>query len=112
MSYYDQVKEAADAIAAKIPRAPHAAIVLGSGLGDFANSLGDPVSMPYASLPHWPASKVIGHEGRLVIGRTRGKAIGALAGRVHAYGGDDLKTGTLAVPALGRLATRGLGPTS
>ena len=41
------------------------AIVLGSGLGDFANRVADPVSIPYGELPHWPASTVIGHEGRL-----------------------------------------------
>src|SRR5262249_3806331 len=108
MSYYDHVKEAADAIAAKIPRVPHAAIVLGSGLGDFANSLGDPVSMPYASVPHWPASKVIGHEGRLVVGTTRGKTVAALAGRCHAYEGHDLKTVTFAVRALGLLGIKTL----
>src|SRR5205823_7060806 len=68
MTYYDRVNEAAAAIRARVPEAPAIGIVLGSGLGDFANSLGDPVVMPYGELPHWPASRVIGHEGKLVVG--------------------------------------------
>ena len=106
MEYFDKVKEAADAIRARISDVPKIAIVLGSGLGDFAGSLGSPVSMPYAELPHWPASRVIGHEGRLVVGTTRGRTIAALAGRCHAYEGHDLRTVTFAVRALGLLGIK------
>jgi len=70
MDYYDKVKEAADAVRARVPHVPQIGVVLGSGLGDFANSLADAVSMPYDELPYWPASRVIGHEGRLVVGET------------------------------------------
>ena len=69
--------------------APPIAIVLGSGLGDFAGSLGDAVSMPYGELPHWPASRVVGHAGRLVVGTAAGATIAALAGRCHLYEGHD-----------------------
>src|SRR6478672_12935545 len=103
MSYYDQVKEAADVIRTKVPEIPEIAIVLGSGLGDFAGTLGDAVSLPYGDLPHWPASRVIGHEGRLVIGTVGGRTIAALAGRCHAYEGHDLRTVTFAVRTLGLL---------
>ncbi len=103
MSYYDDVKEAAEAIRSRIPNVPDLAIVLGSGLGDFAGALGDAVSMPYAELPHWPASRVIGHDGRLVVGTLRGRTIAALAGRCHIYEGHDLRTVTFAVRALGLL---------
>src|SRR5215510_4115257 len=106
MEYYDQVKEAADAVRSRIKDVPAIAIVLGSGLGDFAGSLGSPVSMPYTELPHWPASRVIGHEGRLVVGTTRGRTIAALAGRCHAYEGHDLRTVTFAVRALGLLGVK------
>ena len=78
MAYYDDVKEAADHIRARISTVPDLAIVLGSGLGDFAGTLGDAVSLPYTDLLHWPASKVIGHEGRLVVGTVGGRTIGAL----------------------------------
>jgi purine-nucleoside phosphorylase len=108
MSYYDQVKEAADAIRARVPAVPEIAIVLGSGLGDFANALDDAVSMPYEDIPHWPAARVVGHEGRLAIGRSRGRLIGALAGRCHAYEGHDLQTVTFAVRALGLLGVKTL----
>ncbi len=106
MPYYDDVKEAADYIRARISMLPDLAIVLGSGLGDFAGTLGDAVSMPYGDLPHWPVSNVIGHEGRLVIGTVGGRTIAALAGRCHAYEGHDLKTVTFAVRALGLLGVK------
>ena len=108
MGYYDQVKEAADAIRARAPQVPSIAVVLGSGLGDFAGALGQAVSMPYGQLPHWPASRVIGHEGRLVVGKVRGRTIAALAGRCHAYEGHDPRTVTFAVRVLGLLGVRTL----
>jgi purine-nucleoside phosphorylase len=106
MAYYDDVKEAADHIRERVRTVPDLAIVLGSGLGDFAGTLGDAVSMPYGELPHWPASKVVGHEGRLVVGTAGGRTIAALSGRCHAYEGHDLKTVTFAVRALGLLGVR------
>ncbi|MGE5245658.1 MAG: purine-nucleoside phosphorylase [Betaproteobacteria bacterium] len=108
MGYYEQVKEAADAVRGRISGTPGIAIVLGSGLGDFAGSLADAVSMPYDRLPHWPASRVVGHEGRLVVGRTGGRLVAALAGRCHAYEGHDLRTVTFAVRAMGLLGVRTL----
>jgi purine-nucleoside phosphorylase len=108
MSYYDHVEEAVDAIRSRVPEVPEIAIVLGSGLGDFASALDDAVSMAYGDLPHWPASRVVGHEGRLAIGRSRGKLIAALAGRSHAYEGHDLQTVTFAVRVLGVLGVKTL----
>src|SRR6185436_14354212 len=103
MSYYDLVKEAADAIRARVPEPPAIGVVLGSGLGDFANSLGAAVVIPYGELPHWPASRVIGHEGKLVVGTSGGRTIAALAGRVHLYEGHDARTVTFATRVLGLL---------
>jgi len=100
MSYYDKVKEASDVIRTTVHDTPEVAIVLGSGLGDFAGTLTDAVSMPYADLPHWPQSNVIGHEGRLVIGTVRGRTVAALSGRCHLYEGHDLGTVTFGVRAL------------
>jgi purine-nucleoside phosphorylase len=108
MAYFDDVKEAADVIRARTAALPDLAIVLGSGLGDFAGTLDDAVSIGYGELPHWPASRVIGHEGRLVIGRSGGRTIAALAGRCHAYEGHDLRTVTFAVRALGLLGVKTL----
>src|SRR5215510_10851375 len=111
MSYYDHVKEAADAIGARVTEVPRIAVVLGSGLGDFANSLGDAVTFPYDQLPHWPASNVIGHEGKLVVGRVAkagGRTIAVLAGRCHVYEGHDLRTVTFGIRALGLLGVKTL----
>ena len=82
------------------------AIVLGSGLGDFADTLSGAVAMPYADLPHWPASTVVGHSGRLVIGTSAGKPVAALAGRVHAYEGHALGAVVFATRVMGRLGVK------
>jgi purine-nucleoside phosphorylase len=105
---YDRLKEAAETIRGQLREVPKAAVVLGSGLGEFANTLTEPVSLPYSGLPHWPASRVIGHEGRLVIGRSRGRLVAALAGRCHAYEGHDLRTVSFGVRAMGLLGVKTL----
>lgn len=71
--------------------APAVAVVLGSGLGDFADTLSDAITIPYSDLPYWPVSNVVGHSGRLVIGTTGGRRVAALAGRVHLYEGHDVR---------------------
>jgi purine-nucleoside phosphorylase len=107
VSYYDQVKEAADFLRGRVPRVPDIAVVLGSGLGDFAGTLGDAVSFAYDEIPHWPASHVIGHAGRLVAGKVAsGREILALSGRAHFYEGHDLRTVTFAVRVLGLLGVK------
>jgi purine-nucleoside phosphorylase len=108
MDYYDQVRQAADAVQARVREIPRIAVVLGSGLGEFANTLGDAVSIPYDQLPHWPASRVIGHEGRLVVGTVRGRRIAALSGRCHVYEGHGLRTVTFATRVLGVLGVKTL----
>ena len=58
-SYYDQVHAAAERVRAASTTIPDVAIVLGSGLGGFASSLGSAVSIPYADIPNWPVSNVV-----------------------------------------------------
>jgi purine-nucleoside phosphorylase len=109
MNYYDRVQEAADAVRKRAGTSGiDVAIVLGSGLGDFAGALTEPVSLPYGDLPHWPASAVVGHEGRLVIGSMAGRRVAALSGRVHYYEGHDLRTVTFAIRVIGLLGVRAL----
>ena len=108
MDYFSQVKEAADAIAGRMRETPRIAVVLGSGLGDFANGLTDSTSVRYQDLPHWPVPGVVGHEGRLVIGTAQGRTVAALSGRCHVYEGHDMQTVTFAVRVLGVLGVKTL----
>jgi purine-nucleoside phosphorylase len=106
IDYFGRVREAADAIRSRVREVPRIAIVLGSGLGDFAGTLGDGVVMPYETLPHWPVSRVVGHAGTLAVGTVRGRTIAALSGRCHLYEGHDLQTVTFGVRALGVLGVQ------
>ena len=103
---FERVEAAAAVIRRRCGDLPQAALVLGSGLGDFADTLVDAVAMPYAELPNWPASAVVGHAGRLVIGSSGGKRVAALAGRVHAYEGHALSTVVFATRVIGRLGVK------
>ncbi|MDZ4797502.1 MAG: purine-nucleoside phosphorylase [Bryobacteraceae bacterium] len=71
----------------RLPAKPRIAVVLGSGLGDFARELTDPVEMPYAEIPGWPRSTAVGHAGKLIFGYLDGIPMIALAGRAHLYEG-------------------------
>jgi purine-nucleoside phosphorylase len=107
MTYLQQVDEAVRSINARAPGpVPDVAIVLGSGLGDFANRLTGSVTIPYGELPHWPVSNVIGHAGQLVIGTLAGRRVAALSGRVHVYEGHDLRTVSFAARVIGRLGVK------
>ena len=103
---YDRVGEAAATIRARGGALPGTAIVLGSGLGDFADTLLDAVVMPYGEIPHWPGSQVVGHAGRLVIGNVAGKRVAALAGRAHFYEQHDLEPVVFATRVMGRLGVK------
>ena len=107
MTYIQKVDEAVAGIRDRAGASvPDVAIVLGSGLGDFAGTLTDAVSIPYGDVPHWPAANVIGHDGRLVIGTLAGRRVAALAGRAHFYEGHDLRTVTFATRVIGRLGVK------
>jgi purine-nucleoside phosphorylase len=103
---YDRVEAAAAAVRDRCGALPETAIVLGSGLGDFAETLLDAIATPYGELPHWPASRVAGHAGRLVVGTVAGTRVAALSGRVHFYEGHDLGAVVFATRVMGRLGVR------
>jgi purine-nucleoside phosphorylase len=107
-STWERVDQAAADIRRRCAALPETAIVLGSGLGDFSDTLLDAIATSYTELPHWPASNVVGHAGRLVIGNAAGKRIAALSGRVHFYEGHDLATVVFATRVMGRLGVRHL----
>jgi purine-nucleoside phosphorylase len=105
-SLWERVDEAASHIRSRCNALPETAIVLGSGLGDFSDTLLDAIATPYADLPHWPPSTVVGHAGRLVVGTVAGRRIAALSGRVHYYEGHDLGTVVFATRVMARLGVR------
>lgn len=84
---YSHYLAAVDAIRSSIDFKPEIGMVLGSGLGDLADEVENPVILPYQSLPNWPVSTVSGHKGRLVLGTLYGKKVLVQQGRVHFYEG-------------------------
>ena len=88
---------------------PRIAVVLGSGLGAFADELTDSVSIPYTDIPGWPQSTAVGHAGRLVIGKLCGSLdVAVMAGRAHLYEGHPMQAVTHGVRVLGSLGVRSM----
>ena len=96
--YTRQVQEAAAYVRSALDgRRPEIAITLGSGLGDLAERLDAPLTIPYKEIPHFPVSTVSGHKGQLVCGKLGGKEVLCMQGRFHYYEGYDLKQVTMPV---------------
>ena len=91
---------------ARIPVPPVVGVILGSGLGDFADSVQDRVEIPYAQIPGFPASAVVGHAGTLVAGTLGGVPIVVLAGRIHYYEGHPMPLVVTPARVLGLLGCR------
>lgn len=97
------IDQAADAIRARIDIQPEVGMILGTGLGDLANSVEDAVIIPNTQIPQWPTSTVEGHKGRLVIGTLEGVKVLVLQGRTHFYEGYSMGRITLPVRVMQRL---------
>ncbi|MDF2190265.1 purine-nucleoside phosphorylase [Paraflavitalea sp. CAU 1676] len=82
-----QLRETTAFIQQHYPHTPEAGIVLGSGLGNFANEMEVEKEIPYANIPHFPVSTVEGHSGKLLFGKLNGRRVVAMAGRFHFYEG-------------------------
>jgi len=83
--------------------APDVAIVLGSGLGDFASTLTEATVLPYGEIPGWPTSSVVGHAGTLVVGNhASGARVAALSGRAHLYEGHPVSRAVFGVRVMVR----------
>ena len=91
MTYYDEIQQAAAFLRERIPGVPSVAMILGSGLGDLATRIADPVVIPYADIPGFPHSQVPGHADPLVFGTLAGRAVAAMQGRFHYYEGFTMK---------------------
>src|SRR5579863_7214900 len=91
-----------------LPARPKIAVILGSGLGAFADELTGALSIPYSDIPDWPRSTAIGHAGRLVAGKIAGLDVVVLAGRVHLYEGYTPQQVTFGIRVLGLLGIESL----
>jgi purine-nucleoside phosphorylase len=98
---------AADFLRRKPAAPPVVGLVLGSGLGTFAEKLGDRVAVPYDQIPHFPVpSGVVGHAGELVFGRAGKTPVVVLSGRIHFYEGRPMAEVVFPARVLARLGVR------
>jgi len=103
---YARAERAAKFILSKTKLRPRIALVLGSGLGSFADELTDAVRIPYEKIPNCPRSTAVGHAGRLVIGKVEGIAVAAMQGRVHLYEGYSAREAAFPMRMFARLGIR------
>ena len=105
---YTRCTAAADHIRSLHGATPTLGIILGSGLGNFASQVEDATTIPYADIPGWPLSTVVGHSGKLVLGTIGGVHVAVMQGRVHAYEGYSMDEVTFPTRVLGLLGCTGL----
>ncbi|MGI8787474.1 MAG: purine-nucleoside phosphorylase [Pyrinomonadaceae bacterium] len=105
---YEKAKEAADFIKSKYDKEIKVAVVLGSGLGAFADEVENAVAIPYEEIPHFQTSTVEGHAGRLVLGEVEGVSITVQQGRFHYYEGYDISQVVFPVRAFGVLGIKNI----
>jgi len=100
---YEQAAEAAEFIKSKYVKSIRTAVVLGSGLGAFADELSDAVKIPYEEIPHFARATVEGHAGQLVLGEIAGVPIAVQQGRFHFYEGYDMQDVTFPIRTFGAM---------
>jgi purine-nucleoside phosphorylase len=105
---YERAEHAARTIRARFTEDLRIGLVLGSGLGAFADDLEDAVAIPYDEIPGFARSTVEGHAGRMVLGRVGGVALAAMQGRFHYYEGYALEEVVFPVRVLGLLGIKSL----
>ena len=99
-------ESAAQLILSRTSLLPRIGLVLGSGLGGFADSLTEATPVPYAEIPSFPRSTAIGHAGRMVIGKAGDVAVAAMQGRVHLYEGYSAQEITFPIRVFARMGVR------
>lgn len=105
---FERATAAAAYIRARSRLEPAIGIILGSGLGAFADHIADALAIPFTDIPHFPKSTVPGHSGRLIIGTLDGVPVAVMQGRVHAYEGYSSDEVTFPVRVLGLLGVKAL----
>ena len=100
---YTRAESAAAFIQSQTELKPRIGLVLGSGLGSFAEDLAEAVHIPYAQIPSFPRSTAIGHAGQLVIGKSGEVSVAVMQGRVHLYEGYSAAEVAFPTRVLGRM---------
>ena len=103
---FSQAELAAQFLLSQVKIQPQIALILGSGLGSFADELSDAVRIPYTNIPFFPRSTAIGHAGQMVIGYAGEVPVAAMQGRVHLYEGYSAQQVAFPVRVLGRMGIR------
>jgi purine-nucleoside phosphorylase len=105
---YSRAEAAAKFVRAKTKLKPKIGLVLGSGLGAFADDLTNPVRILYGKIPSFPRSTAIGHAGQMVIGKAGGVPVVVMQGRAHLYEGYSAAEVAFPTRVLGRMGVRAL----
>ena len=108
MSIEKHILDSAAFIRRRFPETPQIGLILGSGLGDYADSLDDVIQIPYSDIPSFPVPTVPGHSGAMVFGRKAGKPVLIMQGRIHYYEGLSQQEITLPVRVLAALGVKTL----
>ncbi len=103
---YERAEAAAKFLRARSPLRPRIGLVLGSGLGAFADRFTNAMRVPYSKIPNFPHSTTVGHAGQLVIGRADGIPFAAMQGRVHLYEGCTAKDAAFPMRVFARMGVR------
>jgi purine-nucleoside phosphorylase len=103
---FARAEQAAQFILTKTKLRPQVAVVLGSGLGAFADDLAEATRVPYQEIPFFPRSTAVGHAGVLAIGNCAGVPVAAMQGRVHMYEGYSAQEVAFPIRVLGRMGIK------
>src|SRR5437660_8538242 len=103
---FTRAESAAQFLLSQTALRPTIGLILGSGLGAFADSLTDASRVPYAQIPAFPRSTAIGHAGQMVIGKAGAIAVAAMQGRAHLYEGYSAKEVAFPIRVFGRMGVR------
>ncbi|PYU11889.1 MAG: hypothetical protein DMG37_15080, partial [Acidobacteria bacterium] len=103
---FERAGLAADFICSRTKLRPQIALVLGSGLGAFADEFTGATRIPYAEIPYFPRSTAIGHAGQLVIGKVRAMPVAGMQGRVHLYEGYSAKDVVFPIRVFARMGVK------
>src|SRR5271169_1705346 len=103
---FERAESAANFILTETDLRPKIALVLGSGLGAFADEFETPTKIPYAEIPHFPRSTAIGHAGQLVVGKVGDIPVAGMQGRVHLYEGYSAKDVAFPIRVFARMGIK------